>query len=201
MKQINLLFIVLFATMAMSSCMKNDIVDNSKDREKEQARIDSTFDAQEEMLETYAKTHFTNPKFNEKSGIWYEILAEPTDISYQYVISNGGFVTPTVELMYTGKLMNGTIFDASPEKVTWKINYGNLIPAFPYSFFPETVVMGGETYYTGLVKDGLKKGHKIRFIAPSPLCYDNVPQYDKDKNLKIPKDSPLDFTIEVFSIK
>ncbi|MGN5954918.1 hypothetical protein ACP6L2_09955 [Sphingobacterium lactis] len=201
MKQISLLFIALFAAMSMSSCLKNDIEEPPKVNEKEQARIDSTFDAQEEMLETYARTHFTNPELDKRSGIWYEILAPKTDDTYEYFISNGSFITPTVEMIYSIKLMNGTVYDETTEKVTERINYGKLIPVIPYSFFPKEYLLNGQTVFTGLIPGGLKKGHKIRYIAPSPLCFDNIPQYDKDKNLIVPKDSPLDITIEVISIK
>jgi FKBP-type peptidyl-prolyl cis-trans isomerase FkpA len=74
-------------------------------------------------------------------------------------------------------------------------NPQGLIPAWPIAFRPKTIVFNGRTHHTGLVEGGLKKGHKIRFVAPSPYCYDTR------ASDKVPANSPLVFTIEVQDIR
>lgn len=201
MKNLKLLFITLLTGLVVSSCVKNDIEDTGIDREANQKRIDSTLLAQKEPLKLYAEEHFSNPQYNEKSGIWFEILTETSNTSYEYVVFNGGFESPKVEVNYVGKLLSGKVFDESKEPAKMEINYGKQIAAWPFSFFPKTVTVGSQVYETGLLPKGLQKGHKIRFVAPSPMCYDNVNVKDKDGIVVIPKDSPLEFTIEVVNIR
>ena len=205
-KLFSILSVVALMATTFTSCNKGDDFDYDGYNEqlrKNQERIDSTLRVQKPILEAYAMEHFENPVYNDSTGIWFEILqpATPTENPYEYPLtSNGQWITPTATVKYKGELLNGTVFDESSQAISMNIveqsQYGpGLIPAWPIAFRPKTIVFGGETFHTGLVEDGLQKGHKIRFVAPSPYCYDNR------KSDKIPADSPLVFTIEVIDIK
>lgn len=170
-------------------------------RKKEIARIDSTLKAQAPLLKTYAEENFTNPTLDDSTGFWFEILTPATDQSYQYTLtSSGNWVTPIASVKYKGELMNGTVFDEPSQPISMNIvqssqSQNGLIPAWVIAFRPKKITFNGTEFNTGLIEGGLKKGHKIRFIAPSPYCYDNI---SRDK---IPANSPLVFTIEVLDIK
>ena len=204
MKNFKLLLVAVVAILSISSCMKNEYVEDNSWAEN-QARIDSTLEAQKSVLAEYAMENLGDGRqFNDTTGIWFEILETPTEEeakAFEYSISpQGSFVTPSAKVKYKGQLLNGTVFDEPSIAADFLIRSGSsfqqgVIPAWTIAFYPETVVYNGQTYHTGLVEDGLKKGHKIRFIAPSPYCYDNR------SSEKIPADSPLDFTIEVIDIK
>lgn len=195
------LLVVALLGVGFASCMKDKGDDSWYEEQiKNQKRIDSTLKAQEPILEDYALANFDSPVYDDSTGFWFEILAPATDDSYEYKInSSGGWVTPVATVKYKGELLNGTVFDEPSQPVEMSIversQFQNgLIPAWPIAFRPETIVFGGKEYKTGLIPGGLKKGHKIRFVAPSPYCYDN------QNSEKIPANSPLVFTIEVINI-
>lgn len=194
----------LAATVFFAACNKSDDFnydDYYEQIAKEQQRIDSTLKAQAPILKEYALRNFQNPVFDDSTGFWFEILSPATDNSYEYTItSSGSWVTPTASVKYKGQLLNGTVFDEPSQPVSMSIVESSqytsgLISAWPIAFRPKTIKFNDKTYYTGLIEGGLKKGHKIRFVAPSPYCY------DKSSSEKIPANSPLDFTIEVIDIK
>jgi len=197
MKNFKLLLVAFLAVISVSSCMKDD--NNYDNGESEQARIDTILKKQAPILEAYAKSKFTNPKLDTITGIWYEELVKSTDETYEYTItSTGYFVTPRAKVKYKGELMDGKVFDepSNPGEFNIASNVqSGVIQAWTRAFYPKTVVFNGKTYTTGLVDKGLRKGSKIRFISPSPWCYDNK------VNGEIPADSPLIFTIEVLEIK
>lgn len=197
-----------FAAFALLfvSCMKDDNTSNDYYEQllKDIARQDSTLKAQAPILRAYAldpKNGFTKPQFNDSTGIWFEVINEPTDTTYQYKINSANaWVTPIATVMYKGMLLNGTVFDTNSVPVVQDIIEGTqyqngLIRAWPIAFRPKTVTLNGRTIHTGLTPKGLKKGSKIRFVSPSVYGYDNSVRE------KIPANSPLDFTIEVIDIK
>lgn len=204
MKKITKLFLAFTScAFIFASCNNDDFdYDDYNERlEQEARRIDSTLKAQAPILEEYALTHFDEPTYSDSLGIWFEILQEPTDDSYEYIVTNDGyFIDPTATVKYKGELLDGTVFDDQTTPMEMVIRFGSqmangVIPAWVYAFRPETITFGGTKHYTGLVPDGLKKGHKIRFVAPSPYCYDN------NSSDKIPANSPLVFEIEVTEIR
>ncbi len=205
MKQLfKTVFFALAATVFFAACNKSEDVnydDYYEQLAKEQKRIDSTLTAQKPILREYAMNKFDNPQYDDSTGFWFEILAPATDTSYQYTITSAGsWVTPIATVKYKGELLNGTVFDEPSQPVSMNIveasqyNQG-LIAAWPIAFRPKTITFNSKKYYTGLIDGGLKKGHKIRFVAPSPYGY------DKTSSEKIPANSPLVFTIEVVDIK
>ena len=83
MKNFKLLLLALLAVVGISSCMKNEY--EQPDYEGEQRRIDSTLKAQESILREYAHTHFENPVEDTTWGIWYDMIEESTDTTFEYV--------------------------------------------------------------------------------------------------------------------
>ncbi len=201
------LFAIILTAITFTACMDKSDIDNTDYLEqiaKERRRVDSTLTAQKPILKAYAEEHFTNPMFDDSTGIWFEVLKPATDETYEYKVnSSGSWITPVATIRYKGQLLNGTVFDAPTQPVEFQIvessqyNPSGLILSWPIAFRPRKITFGGKEYHTGLTEKGLKKGSQIRFVAPSPYCYDNRATADG----KIPKDSPLDFTIEVVEIK
>lgn len=195
MKNFKILLIALLAVVSVSSCMKNDDATPGIDYEKERARIDSTLNKQKPILAEYAQENFENPVYNDSLQMWYEIITPATDESFEYTLSGYSFVPVSATVKYKGELLNGTVFDEATTGTVMTIGRGEWLQAFERAFWPAKVTISGVDYYPGLTPNGLKKGQKIRFVAPSPWCYDN------QSREKIPADSPLVFTIEVTDIK
>lgn len=202
---VKLLFAVLILGITFVSCKSNDYNDDDywKQVEQNNRRIDSILKDQAPLLKKFALDNFENPQFDDSTGFWFDVLQTPTDEddkAFEYVVSGNGWKAPLATVKYTGKLVkDGSTFDSSTDPVEMRIipasqfNQG-LILAWPIAFYPKSIKQGGKEYPTGLLEKGMKKGSKIRFIAPSPYCYDN-------RSLdKIPANSPLDFTIEVTKI-
>lgn len=209
MKHANkILFLLFGALIVFSACSKNDFDEIQRENEKQdsirRARIQKVLADQEPILRAYVQdpsNGWTNPRRNDSTGIWYEVLAVGQSDSYTYKLNSvGQIVAPTVEVKYKGQLLNGTVFDeasdSSSSKKSFKTSLGaNIIPAWVYAFIPSTFTYNGQSIPTfGLTNSGLKKGSKIRFVTPSPWGYD-----DK-ANEKIPANSPLVFEIEVIDI-
>ena len=191
MKNLKLLFIAFLAITTISSCSKDS--DNGLgDYEENLKRIDSILKAQAPILKEYAEQNFgENAKIDSTTGIWYEVLESTVDSTYEYIKTGNSWVPVVATINYKGELMNGTEFD-SRNNVEMEIN--RVIPAWLQIFYPEN---NSPNALSGILPHGLLIGNKIRFIAPSPYCYDNKP----DKNGKIPVNSPLIFNIEVLKLK
>ncbi|ULT22330.1 hypothetical protein KUH03_23105 [Sphingobacterium sp. E70] len=111
-----------------------------------QFKTDST------LLKNYVDSKYPNAQYDSEKGIWYEILAEGEG-NYQYKIVdtlNAKLfkVQPTVK--YTGRLLNGSIFDqtetdktASFEILTNTGYYypfeSTIIPAWTFAFAPKKI--------------------------------------------------------------
>lgn len=197
MKTLKLLLVAFLAVVGISSCMKDNDYDQP-DYEAENRRIDSTLKAQDTILRAYAHEHFDNPIEDTTFGIWYEILEVSNDTTFEYVSRESSWVPVIADVKYTGQLLDGTVFDDQTDKATQLVINGasntssGVIYAWLLAFYPQS---SNANSFSGLTEDGLKKGSKIRFVAPSPYCYDNQTMDD------IPADSPLDFTIEVTDIR
>ncbi len=194
MKNFKILLIALMAVVSVSSCMKNDDPTPGIDYEKERARIDSTLRKQKPIIAEWAQENFENPVYNDSLQMWYEVITPAIDESFKYVLSGYSFVPVTATVKYQGHLLDGTEFDKSDE-TAMIIGRGQYVQAFERAFWPNKVTISGVDYFPGLTPKGLQKGQKIRFVAPSPWCYDNVAKG------KVPADSPLVFTIEVVDLK
>lgn len=104
------------------------------------------------------------------SGILYEIITPGTGI------------TPTsnnlVFVVYTGKLLNGTVFDAKANPVDFSLA-GNLIEGWKIAI------------------PLIKKGGRIKIVIPSALAYTCTGSSDGS----IPPNSPLFFDITLTDVK
>lgn len=193
------LFVVLTIAVGFAACNDNDdwYEEQLRQQELNQKRIDSTLNAQKPILQAYAMEHFENPVMNDSTGIWFDLIEAGDDDSYEYMINGQQIVVPTVTVKYKGELMNGTVFDQTADDKTANFLIGrNVIPAWQIAFLPKSInYNGSDVPIVGLTENGLKKGSKIKFIAPSPYCYDN------NAREKIPANSPLVFEIEVVDIK
>src|SRR5690606_9525289 len=175
------------------------------------ARIEALLDEQAPILKDFAEEHIPDAILDDSTGIWFKIHEPGEEGSYSKWLvpgSMGGLALarPTVEVKYTGKLLNGDVFDETsaddPEDKTRSFQLGGLIPAWDISFYPKEVRLNGNDYKIGgLTEKGLQKGAIIELVAPSPYCYDNREQKNKDGEVTIPANSPLHFYIEVVNIK
>ncbi|MDF2852405.1 MAG: hypothetical protein K0S31_3090 [Sphingobacterium multivorum] len=154
-------------------------------------------------LKNYVSQNYPAAQYNSETGIWYEILAEGTG-NYEYKVVDtldGKYFKAKVSVKYTGRLLNGSVFDQkdTPQEFEILTNtgyqypfYTRYIPAWTFAFAPQKI---GDMKLGGLTEKGLQKGSKIHIMAPSLYGYQNQAVGT------IPANSPLDFVIEVTDIK
>lgn len=126
------------------------------------------------------------PVANEKSVMVAYCLAnsinyteDPSGLLYEIINPGSGIVplsTSTVSAVYTGKLFNGTTFDAA---------------ANPVSFSLSNVIDG---WKIGIPK--IKKGGRIKLIIPSALAYSCT-----GSGNTIPPNTPLYFDVTLYDVK
>ena len=117
-------------------------------------------------IQTFIKAN-NIPAIKHSSGLYYQIITEGTGA---YPTS-----TSTVTVNYTGRLLDGSIFD-SGTGVT----------------FPLNQVIPGWTYGIPLVNTG----GRIRLLIPSALAYGN-----SSPGTDVPANSVLIFTIDLLSFQ
>lgn len=210
-----ILFACLCLGMVFASCNKDNFDWDAYYKEQaekarlEKARIDGLLQTQAPLLKQYAETHFgENRKFSDSTNIWYEILAPGDDASYTYKATPGnygyGVTAPSASVNFKGELLDGTVFDKSPDGSP--SDYSTLNKAVEiykmawyYAFVPSSInIDGHDIKFNGLLPKGLKKGAKIRLVVPSYLGFDTTP-YTKN-GVTVPKDTPVAYTIEVTAI-
>ncbi len=122
------------------------------------------------LMENFAKKNFPNAT-KTQYGMYRVVLKEGTGAT----IPSG----KTVKVDYTGKLMNGQIFDSSAGKqpLEFPIGQGAVIPGWE-----QALMM-------------MKKGEKSIFFIPSNLAY------GEQGSGPIPPFSPLIFEMEVIDVK
>ncbi|WP_432710505.1 FKBP-type peptidyl-prolyl cis-trans isomerase [Pedobacter sp.] len=104
----------------------------------------------------------------EHNGLFYQIIKAGTgkeDIN----------LVDTVEVNYEGRLLDGTVFDAS-EGTPIKFELGSVIKGWQ-----EGIPLG-------------RQGGQIRLIIPSTMAYTNI------RVGPIPPNSPLDFTVDIVKV-
>lgn len=200
-----ILFGMLAMIIALASCSKSDDFSKLAEEQRikdsiENARIQNILKTQAPQLKSFAMKNFTNPKLDTAKGIWYDLITEGEDASYTYQFqSNGALVFPTAVTKYKVTLLNGenqgTLVDESKEGTPATFTIDRVIAAWQIAFFPKKMsFQGKDVNVGGLTIKGLKKGSKIKIVAPSYFGYD---QTVKDK---VPANSPLYSEIEVVSI-
>lgn len=193
-KLFNLLAATTIAAFVFTSCNKDSKYDYSF-QEREIARLDSTNRAQAPILKSYALEHLgSESKLDTATGIWYVELETAQEENFNYINSGGYLNNFMAKVTYTGrKVPSGEIFDSTDEPKNFTSN--GVISAWQFAFYPKTWEINGIVRTVGgLTEKGLNPGSKIRFIAPSTLCYDNIAME------KIAPNTPLDFTIEVIDL-
>lgn len=133
--------------------------------EKAQAAGDPNND--DETLSKYFKEHKLSPE-KRASGLYY-IITEETD-------DEKPIPGQTVKVHYTGRLMDGTIFDSSTGKdpLSFSLGRGHVIQGWD-----EGIAL-------------LKRGEKATLYIPSRLAYG-----DRSPSAKIPPNSILIFDVEL----
>lgn len=160
MKMKNYIFILLVAILGISACKKEEYIDY-----------------QAIALEQYGKDTVIINKFiadnnipavkDSVFGVYYQII-EPgigDTVANDY---------STINVKYTGRLLNGNVFDQSN---SYTSQLGLLIPGWRLGI------------------PLIRKGGKIRLIIPSGFGYGS------QGSSKIPANSVLDFDIELIDIK
>ncbi|UIR56235.1 FKBP-type peptidyl-prolyl cis-trans isomerase [Sphingobacterium sp. SRCM116780] len=184
------LFALVAVLFTLASCSKNDT--DYFDANKQ-------FELDAQAIKTYVNAKFPLSVLDTNSGIWFQTIAEGDGL-YQYTtkdtVVNGQsqkiVVAPKITVRYTGKLLDGTVFDENNSATGISGILSQFIPAWHIAFLPKKI---GDKVANGLTVKGLTKGSKIHIVTPSYWAYGNFAQ------AKIPANSPLDFTIEVVDIK
>ncbi|QNL51466.1 FKBP-type peptidyl-prolyl cis-trans isomerase [Olivibacter sp. SDN3] len=200
MKGIYTCVLTILLGIIIVSCNKDDVdvYDQQAILEREASMLSAYITAQ--GLSDSAELH-------QQTGIWY-VLKDPGEGDFNYLDTSDNtgesqLANAQILVKYTGKLLDGTVFDENlnPDTTDANNGYFNLLPtqtqpgvitAWQIAFYPAKI---GEHEIGGLLETGLQKGAKIRIITPSPYAYRNQPNAD------IPANSPLDFDIEVLDIK
>ena len=155
MRKILSLFTVISVAIALSGCVKNT---SCKAK---------TVDSEDAEMLSYASSIGMTPT-SHSSGMYYQILNQGSGPAPTY--------SSVLYVRYTGKLLNGSIFDSATTT--------------PISFNLGGVIMG---WQIGLSL--LQKGGVIRLIIPSSLgygCRENGP---------IPGNSILYFDVELVDVQ
>ena len=190
MKHLKLLLVAFIAVFAISSCSKDSNDDGLADYEANKKRIEALLKEQAPILKEYAEENFgENAKMDSATGIWYEVVEQASDSTFEYTATGNSWVPVNATINYKGELLDGTEFDAQDDQA---MDINNVIAAWLQIFYPKN---SNPNAFSGILPDGLLVGNKIRFVAPSPYCYDNK------VSEKIPADSPLVFTVEVLKLK
>lgn len=114
-----------------------------------------------------------------------QTVTDPSRV--RYIISAEGTgkadvkETSKVKVKYTGRLLNGTVFDSSADGIEFVLN---------------GVIQG----WTKVIPGKIGVGGKIRLLIPSDLAYGPAAQFDGNGNVSIPANSVLDFDIEIVSV-
>jgi FKBP-type peptidyl-prolyl cis-trans isomerase FkpA len=109
------------------------------------------------------------------SGVFYKINTQGTGQAIANLCS-------TVEVRYTGKLTNGTVFDSTGTGGTAIFQLGNLIKGWQKAL------------------PLISKGGKITLYIPPTLGYGATDARDNNGNIVIPKNSVLIFDIELVNV-
>ena len=154
-----LLLVLVTTSAALSACTKDALEDKRSDEEK---------------ITSYLSGNNITTAQRQPSGLYYvTVTTAPTNVR-----ATAG---KTVSVLYTGYLLDGSVFDASSR-------HGNT----PFSF----------TLGTGQVIDGwdegialMRKGEKAQLLIPSALGYGSRSAGS------IPANSVLRFEVELMDVK
>lgn len=114
-----------------------------------------------------------------------QTVLDPTRVRYIITAEGTGKQdvkeTSKIKAKYTGRLLNGTVFDSSADGIDFKLN---------------EVIAG----WTKIIPGKIGVGGKIRLLIPSDWGYGQFNQTDGNGTVTIPANSCLDFDIEILSV-
>ena len=151
-----ILLAIAVLTIAISACQKEVEYDRDAQYSIDTAIIHK-FIAEKKLIGV-----------KEHEGLFYQVIKSGTGTE------NIGLVD-TVEVNYTGRLLDGTVFDSSD--------------GTPIKFVLESVIEG---WQKGVPL--IRQGGQIRLIIPSTMGYTNRPVGP------IPANSTLDFTVDLVKV-
>ena len=159
MKKIFLLF--GFLTILFSACNKN----------RNNASLQATID--DEKIQKYIAANHIDSVIKDPSGLYYKIITvnpgpHPT-------------ATDTVQVSYTGRLLNGSVFDTESAYI---------------ADMPD-VVKGWQIGIPHVGVNGSTPYGRIRLFIPSALGYGTTEEPGSSTGVTIPANAVLDFTIDV----
>lgn len=185
--------------LLISSCVKNG----------ENFDPIAQLEIEKPLTEAYAKKNYPNAVQHEDTGIWYEIITQPAEATYEYPLKdtlNQKWIWTEGLISYTGKLIsNGAIFDQTKEPsigtelplyMSLNTGQGSVISAWLMAFYPKKYMNGTQEINLGMIfEKGAQVGSKFRIITPSYYAYGNR------STGTIPANSPLEFEIEVIKLQ
>src|SRR5690606_13700993 len=186
------LLVLAFAAVAFSSCMQDHSAEQEAEPRGQQEAIVASLAADKIKIEEYLLDNpseapggwqeddreetFSLLGKTVKTGIRFEVLAEPTeedDEAFEYEFSSStGPVPPKVKVNYTATLLDGTEVESGENEnidfATFQSTSNIYNGVWVIAFFPKSFrVNGQDQRYYGLTTKGLKKGSHIRVVAPS----------------------------------
>jgi FKBP-type peptidyl-prolyl cis-trans isomerase FkpA len=123
----------------------------------------------EQLIKDHLETNGISAERDEDTGVYY-IISEPGSGELTY------YTTTQITVRYTGKLLNGSVFDSNTSASGRVFTIGGLIPAWQ------------------IAVPKIQKGGKIRFFTPSYWGYGPYPSGS------IPANSVLEFEIELLDV-
>ena len=126
------------------------------------------FKADTTSIRAFVKSNNISVLKDENTGVFYQIIAPGTG-TYVYTTAS------SITVDYSGKLLNGTVFDSS-------------------SGTPRTFTLGGLIPGWQIAIPKIQKGGQIRFFVPSYFGYGNLGQG------AVPANAVLDFTVTLNNI-
>lgn len=153
----NLGFVLLFSMLLLNSCGKKDASGCQP----------ASIASEKAQMVAYCTTNGINYT-EHSSGLLYEIITPGTTIA--------PVSTSNVSVVYTGKLLNGTTFDATSNPIT--LNLSNVIDGWKIGI------------------PLIKKGGRIKLVIPSALAYSCT-----GAGSTIPPNSPLFFDVTLTDVK
>jgi len=131
-----------------------------------------------------------------------KLVVKTTPSGLKYMVTKAGLkpkplAGDTVQVNYTGKLLNGKVFDSSIQSVAQAAGLnepGRTFEPIKFAVGHQEVIPGWDE---GLLL--LNEGSKATFIIPSSLAYGE--QGSPDGGATIPPFSPLVFNVELVSVK
>ncbi|WDF68256.1 hypothetical protein PQ465_18415 [Sphingobacterium oryzagri] len=210
------LFALAIIAATFTSCMEKDNTDYDAENLKSEQRMDSLLSAENNRIQTYLAANSASAwikdtitfsyRFLDKKptrGIYYQVVSEPTDNTYEYKITNTGaslsIVMPKLKLKYKASLLDGTVVQSDETGSDYSLGVSNpaiFNDAWFYSFLPYSIKFNNQDYYIyGLTKNGLKKGSKFKMVTPSLWAFKS------SSTAKMPANSPLVYEFEVMTIE